>query len=285
MIKILSLFALICSTAAASCSTSHDCSLNGECVNSKCVCDKPWKNDKCDELIVNDAYDVRFSIRIHLTSQTLTLELQAYRNASEASWGGNVVHVNGTYHLFVAQMALSCGLEHWGANSMIIRATSENASGPYAFQDVVVQPFAHNPTIRELPNDKGFVIFFIGGSVSKPVDCRQNRTTHTRSLSSSTLLGGAIHAVFAPSVEGPWSDPVQITFTQNKSAADSEWGPAVTNPSPFIHPDGTVTLALQRAYNKNKGKELIGVARSDTDWRGPYTMITSTRLSPSIFTA
>ena len=107
---------------------------------------------------------------------------------------------------------------------MIIRASSQNASGPYTFKDVVVQPFAHNPTIRRLPNDEGFVIFFIGGTVSKPVDCRHAHDTST-SLSSTSSVGGAIHAVFSKFVEGPYSEPVQIRFTENKSAADLEWGP------------------------------------------------------------
>ena len=149
MNKITLLSFTLCLGLSASCSTSHDCSLNGECVDKKCTCDVPWKGEKCDVLTIGKAFD-------------------SYRNESEASWGGNIVHVNGTYHLFVAQMALSCGLDHWGTNSMIIRASSQNASGPYTFKDVVVQPFAHNPTIRRLPNDEGFVIFFIGGTVSNP---------------------------------------------------------------------------------------------------------------------
>ena len=247
------------SSASSSCSTDHDCSLNGNCVNSRCECDKPWIGEACDTLDVKTSFD-------------------AYRNQTEASWGGNVVHVNGTYHLFVAQMAYSCGLDHYGTNSQIIRATSTDPQGPYTFRDVVVEPFAHNPTIRELPNDTGFVIFFIGGTKSKPVDCRQHNEMEPSTQQQT--IGGAIHVVYAKTVHGPWSDPVEIMFTENASIADSQWGHALTNPSPYIHPDGTVTLALQRDFKKNEGKELIGVARSETDWKGPYTMLTSTPIEP-----
>jgi hypothetical protein len=42
-------------TATAKCSDggTHACSLNGECVNSICNCDKGWKGDSCGLLDLN----------------------------------------------------------------------------------------------------------------------------------------------------------------------------------------------------------------------------------------
>ena len=36
--------------SAQSCETESDCSLLGECVNSKCVCDPGWKGHKCGQV-------------------------------------------------------------------------------------------------------------------------------------------------------------------------------------------------------------------------------------------
>merc|ERR1711907_423820 len=62
----------------------------------------------------------------------------------------------------------------------------------------------------------------------------------------------------------------------------SQWGQAVTNPSPHIEIDGSVTMALQREFRPNEGKALIGVARAET-WRGPFTMITETPVESEHF--
>lgn len=37
------------------CSTEWDCTLSGECVNGKCVCDKPWYGSKCQSLKLKPA--------------------------------------------------------------------------------------------------------------------------------------------------------------------------------------------------------------------------------------
>ena len=42
---------------------------------------------------------------------------KGYHNLSAASWGGNILYENGTYHLFVAEMVNNCGLDKYGTNS------------------------------------------------------------------------------------------------------------------------------------------------------------------------
>jgi hypothetical protein len=259
--------------APAACTDDLSCSLNGRCSNGSCECDAAWSGSpQCDVLAVLPSRPGR----------------SGYHNISGASWGGNVIGpVKGKFHLFVAQMVMGCGLERYGTNSAIVRAEAADPSGPFVWQEVVRRPFAHNPTIRQLPNGAGYVIFFIGGNNVSSVDCHNetrdelllttyaNRTPHQ-------LVGGSIHAIHAQSVFGPWSQPVSIEFDDGGSNT-SAWVGGGTNPSPVIEADGSVTLAVQREFRASPptggNKELIGVARAKS-WRGPYTMITTVPVKP-----
>jgi hypothetical protein len=152
------------------------------------------------------------------------------------------------------------------------------------YAQTVVHPFAHNPTIRPLPNGTGFVIFFIGDGTGTPAQCNGSRVPQeplrgAAGSEAKNLTGGSVHVVFASSVLGPWSPPVAVEFNDSTGAGAS-WTGGGTNPSPLIHPDGSVTLALQRGFAASPGKELLGVAHAAAGWRGPYTMITPVPVQP-----
>lgn len=97
--------------------------------------------------------------------------VQGVYNASAATWGGYPVLVNGTYHLFHAQMADGGNLGTWKTNSFVARSTAARVNGPYQFQEMVLPPFAHNPTIRRA-TDGTFVLYSIGGWHTKPTNAR-----------------------------------------------------------------------------------------------------------------
>jgi len=258
-------------TSLYTCKTSSDCSLNGDCVKGVCKCDAPWTEEPtCDVLAV------------------LPAEAHAgYRNESAASWGGNALFEDGKYHLFVAEMVNHCGLESWGTNSAIVRAEAASPAGPFVHREVVLAPEAHNPTVRRIPRGKGFVIFFTGaggsqnipacGSASGPgidrASAKLARSDHTR---MSASVSGSVHVLFSRSIYGPWTSPIKVEFEEDNV---TDWGAGFSNPSPHIAGDGTVTLALQRRFNPNPGKELLGVARASS-WRGPFRMITPKPVEP-----
>lgn len=54
------------------------------------------------------------------------------------------------YHMFVSTMTNNCSLAHWTTNSRIDHAVSDNATGPYTWQDVAINTWAHNPQILQL---------------------------------------------------------------------------------------------------------------------------------------
>ncbi len=247
------------------CSSTLDCSLNGDCASSGvCRCLPPWSGSKeCDVLAV----------------EPTPRACSGYHNSSAASWGGNVVFEDGQYSLFVSQMAEGCGLEHYGSNSMIVRATASSPTGPFEYAQTVLEPFGHNPTIRRMPHGAGFLIYFIGGNNVTSVNCRGNSShlTANSQQRQQQLVGGSVHVIHSKSLYGPWSAPVQVQFDDENVSA---WQGGGTNPSPHIGLDGTVTLAVQRQYAPSgSGKELIGVARASS-WRGPYKMITPAPIQP-----
>ena len=137
-----------------------------------------------------------------------------YHNMSSgvgASWGGNAVYSGGLWHAFVAQMWDNCTLNSYGSNSGIVRVTSPNAGGPFTYADVVIQPFAHNPTVRELPGGEGYVLFMIGGSPSTPTNCVGDDGGAGRATSgpvSADPNAGSISVSWSATVYGPWSQPV-----------------------------------------------------------------------------
>ena len=54
---------------------------------------------------------------------------------------------DGSWHLFVANMANGCGMEHWTSNSFVTHAVSSAPAGPYRRQGVALPVFAHNPQV------------------------------------------------------------------------------------------------------------------------------------------
>ena len=62
-----------------------ECSLNGDCVQGRCVCDPGWTGSGCDVL----------ALLPEPTAGAL-----GYHNRSFSSWGGNVVEVNVSCDLY-----------------------------------------------------------------------------------------------------------------------------------------------------------------------------------------
>lgn len=244
--------------AAGDCDSASPvaCSLNGDCVGGKCVCDPAWSGSAdCDQLSFEEVP-----------------QGAGYFNSTEASWGGNVVFSDGKYHLFAAQMALGCGLDHWGSNSAIVRAESSSPGGPFEYRETVVPAFAHNPTIRKIPGG-GYALYMIGGTINpNPVDCR-NGTQARRAR--TTDFGTGIRVSHAASVNGPWTTPKVIEMTVNSSELKGGW----TNPSPHFLTNGTVGFAFQAQDGSKRNHALVGFSLG-TSWEGPFTYTSPNAVTP-----
>lgn len=192
------------------------------------------------------------------------LNLTTYRNGTWSSWGGSVIYVpedpDYKYHLFVAFFTQECGLGSWTTNSEVVHAVSvSDPLGPYAYNDVAVPVFAHNPQITR-HTDGTFLLWTIGMSPQAPEsNCTPKGETEPAAYDSSPrpLTHGAelVEQRYSKSIYGPWTS--SLTPDESLNLFNG------TNPSPFVLPNGTVVVAS----HNNCGLTLSVAA----NWTGPYS--------------
>ena len=164
-----------------------------------------------------------------------------FRMAGFFVWGGSVIRVGDTYHMFASRWPEETQFpQGYMAHSEIVRAESKTPEGPYEFCDVAVHgrggsvwdgQMAHNPTIHKMGEE--YVLFYIG----RPEDSRNRKVGYAT----------------AEAIEGPWErveEPLQL-------------GDDANNPAPCLGPDGVLRLAF-------RDRELrMGIATAP-HYRGPY---------------
>jgi hypothetical protein len=246
----------------AGCSTDDDCSLLGDCVGGSCVCDTGWGGTSCSALTVVPGP-----------------RALGYHNETPgvgASWGANAIFVDGLWHAFVAEMTHNCTLNAYGSNSQIIHATAPSLDVPFVKAGVAVAPFAHNPTVRALPEGAGFLLYMIGGSSSVQKNCGSNSTRR-----AANDPGTSVAVAFSTSVWGPWGTPQPLQYANWNGSTLLDCG--FTNPSPTILANGSVLLAFQAGYCHSVipgvGEEMLGVAIAPS-WDAVYTLVKKEPILP-----
>ena len=146
------MLAFLLITSAVACSTDFDCSLNGVCSAGVCSCDVPWHGPACELLGVQPAPAAGPAYGTNATSST----------QASTSWGGTALFINGSYHLYVAELANHCGLGSWTSASRCTHATSASPLGPFTFADVAVDVWCHNPHAVEDVGTGELFLFHIG---------------------------------------------------------------------------------------------------------------------------
>lgn len=242
------------------CSTDLDCSLAGECVDGKCVCDGWTHGDHCEILSLLPADPKR----------------PGYRNSTGYnSWGGGTVRYNNTWYLFVSQIAGKCPLDgYWSSLSEAVRLESDHPMGPWARAETVIPSFAHNVKPFQAP-DGSFVIYYVGGINNSTRNC-------TNSLSESSAF---IHSSSSP-LPKEAAGPIWVAHAPTADAAPNAWsahGPmtdsagwhSATNPSPVFASDGSVRMAVSRRWDLGGGRATKNNFIMEADsWAGPYHNIT-----------
>eukprot|EP00037_Helgoeca_nana_P018689 m.179579 g.179579 ORF g.179579 m.179579 type:complete len:341 (-) comp24544_c0_seq2:280-1302(-) len=190
-----------------------------------------------------------------------------------------VAHIGTTvtplaYHMYAADMTEHCGLNSWQHNSAIRHLTATSPEGPYIPQEVVMKPFAHNPTVHQAA-DGTFLIYHIGGGTTgnrPPITtCTNGTTPSAPTLSADDTIPFALplgsditpNVLFSKSATGPWTT---LTFESS--------GAACNNPAAHTFENGTVLLVC-KVMTGNPGIRTMQVA-SAPSWRGPYRVISTT---------
>ena len=218
--------------SAQSCETESDCSLLGECVNSKCVCDPGWKGHKCGQVDLLPA-----------------LRNGGYRNSTLSTWGGYSIKIGDKWHMFASGMSHQCPLETFITNSMTIHATSKVPGGPYELEDIPLREFHHSVSVLRV-NQTTLALFTEGINTNghNVKFCDEDEVGVDHSNRTSTNSGDAIElgpddymgvSISTSGPYGPWKEH----FILNTDLSDIyAWNCNRSNPSPLIFPNGTVLL-------------------------------------------
>jgi len=201
-----------------------------------------------------------------------TSKTTGYNVANWSEWCGSAVGISGSYYLFASRIDNHCGLNVWTTNSACVKAISTNAVGPYTFVDYVLPAFCHNPTIHTAI-DGTLLLYHIGDGTENPnseTKCTNGSTPVNATAPTSGEGSSYMTLNYASSVNGTWTAFGKAILT---GGGTGTWDQGVTNPGPWMYPNGSVLLAY-RGKDSNS-KELLGVAFAET-WKGPYTRLRTT---------
>ena len=253
-------------SAVSACSTDDDCHLNGICSSGACKCVPEWTGEHCGVLALEPA-------RVRPRS--------GYDEGTPAgddhvsSWGGSIIadptNPN-LYHMFVSRMGGHCGLNSWRSDSEIVHATSTDPVGPYSKKETILPHFAHGPSVRALPDGKGFFMMHLGcGYPFTPFkNCtRSGKMVDAtgREASPPTCNQFNVSVMTATSPNGPWSGSQaaggrQVYLSSGSRPANESWyvpsGRQFSNPAPYFLPNGSILCAYRA--DARSGGEHVSVA-------------------------
>ena len=278
------------------CTTDWDCSLGGVCINNQCECDIWFTGTNCIYLNLQRPLNFPGSWGFN------------YRSDNYYSWGGHCLENNGTYYGYFTFMCDHHSLADWTTVSSVISATASKPEGPYIFNDMIVQPWSTNGFITMDPISGLYLIFHIGNAQANaslwspcfnnsnisniqhnPVQSHNNNKSTSFVFPSSTnhpftssgTTGDGIFVSTSTSPNGPWT-PYNSGNSLDFNLTNW-WANGITNPTPFIFPNGTTLLAVAAfPCPANWGAlapNCIGLLRAD-HWSGPYVPLFDTPIVP-----
>ena len=185
-------------------------------------------------------------------------------------WCGSVVKgEDGRYHMFASRWPRTQKFTPgWLFYSEVVRASSDNYSGPFKFEEVVLPvrdknffdgKSTHNPVIRKC-GDK-YLLYYMGCTydfVPNEEDVAWGKRYY------ETWNNKRIGLAVADSVFGPWKRPDSPLFEPRKDNWDFNGN---TNPAPCVLEDGTVYM-FYKSMTQDRHLN-IGLATAD-NFEGPY---------------
>ena len=201
------------------CESTLNCSLNGACTNGACVCTMGWTGARCGSL---DLLPVDRSV----------LGFNPMRDGRNmSSWGGSVVAVNGTWHMYASRFDNHCGVNSYLLNSRVVHAeSSSSALGPYTEVDSVLDAFAHEPAVARAPDGR-LALITVHGPLNGFAECQciDGSTVRGCGCNNSCHPAQPVLSISA-SPYGPWnSTQVPPPVGPNSTAGHME------NPSIWIN--------------------------------------------------
>lgn len=224
------------------------CSLNGVVspTNGACVCLPGWVGSSCNALSLSPAAP------LNAVDQTYFHPSDGPKypgSFTDNSWGISVSPDDDgqRWHAFMTEMEGNCSISSYSSASRILHMVAPSPSGPWAFSEVALGAFAHNPQVVRYV-DGSWLLFHIGNAV--PAWCNTTCPGHPANATCSGASHGTSVAR-ALSPYGPW-ERLPYILPDNQ-----------TNPSAIVFPNGTIVVTARRWV----GGVPFYVA---TNWSGPY---------------
>lgn len=223
------------------------CSLNGvRNADGICVCFGGWGGPACGSLRLLPAAPLAAG------SQTYFHPANGGGPYVDNSWGVSVLPGDdgATWHAFMTELAGNCSLSAYSIASRVLHLTAPSALGPWAFSDVALPAFAHNPqAVRDV--DGAWLLFHIGAE--QPPNCHPVCVGGQVNASGCANEGHGTSVARARSPFGPW-ERLPFILPNNE-----------TNPSAVVRAGGGILLTARRW----EGGVPLYTAPS---WRGPYAL-------------
>ena len=279
------------SWGGGACVTEDDCSLGGECVALKCICDNYFTGESCQYLNLQ---------RPQFDDQAGTCHKGF---SSYYSWGGHsIVGDDGKAHLIASFMCNHKDLGSWTTISSSVHMVADQFDGQYTWADVdcdasgictpIIAPWSHNTVSGE--NGPGlsprYLVAHIGDGVVDPKEwspCFNKSDVHDVVAPTSTEYvsrlrgdpGGTCYYSIADDLNGPWLTTLNNEgVVINNTGAWAEQG-LVGNPAPLFFANGSVNLYFTGrtcppappGHMPWRNPTCIAVAHADS-WNGTYQM-------------
>jgi len=260
-------------TGGASCSTSLDCWLNGDCSAGVCVCDPAWTGSSCNILAEQPAH------QLWPPPDTLPSNISTLPSA----WGSTIVQdETGIFHMYVEVV---CRFFTWMhiAGSVIVHATSQTIQGPYSFSDIALPQQSMTPHLVRDHDGAWLLLHQRNISVRGDPMCTgeeaasafANGDVYSKSGPNSSEFDGPPSIARSLSLYGPW-EPFDFVITPPP-------GTKIVNPNPSLlplSPGAGYLLAFVSTPLLPPYSESVSFAYAD-DWRtGVFTPITGNGAPP-----
>eukprot|EP00041_Stephanoeca_diplocostata_P015222 m.289081 g.289081 ORF g.289081 m.289081 type:complete len:221 (+) comp19967_c1_seq17:2334-2996(+) len=162
---------------------------------------------------------------------------------------------SGVYHMFASRITENCGLNSWSTNSEIVRAVADVPVGPYAFKEVVVDRFAHEPNL--VVGTAADTVILLGTMNAVRPTQFNNCTPHGASVGSQ--VSQDVHPArntymwSAASAEGIAKAPRQLVISAPKWDTDPLHNGAIcdTNAAATVGPNGSLVGLWRRCETAN----------------------------------
>ena len=233
------------------CSTEWDCTLSGECVRGRCVCDKPWYGDKCQSLKLKPA--------------KLAAPFVPKKTPNHITWGCAPFLANDGTGRVCMYFTWLVGWDDGNhtrpvpasdlLSGSLGMACAASVEGPYSIIEPVAFPFRpgqfdnsylENAVLTYSSFDEGYLLAY----TTSPPGIARNTLNWEGNGGNITGLQDIGIAFSKDPLKGEWK---RLNRTILKPHTDGYEGGIAINPAVLTFPNGTVVVTFRGTHDDGYG--------------------------------